>query len=341
MKKIIIITDYKDFFGVAVRKYKDESMDVASIKSHLVSMGYEVCVSNFSSLNFREPGYQNCAILYQSSEDDYLLYQSFIEDCLLGLKLLGATLVPRFEYFRAHHNKVFMEILRDVVGTDEMKSISSHYFGALPEFKRALCQIPETCILKSASGCSATGVVKARTRSESSKYAQKLMKSPNRLSRLLREHLKHLLLPKYVPSSAHRSKIIVQSFVPHCSYDYKVLVYGKKYYVLRRENRNNDFRASGSGLLSWPSDIPDGLLEFSRGVFARFEVPFIALDIGYTDPDFHLFEFQFLHFGPTALQRAPFCFQRDHGKWNKIPGPFSVEFEYANAVDEYLRSTSV
>jgi len=49
----------------------------------------------------------------------------------------------------------------------------------------------------------------------------------------------------------HRSKFIVQEFIPDLSNDWKVLVFWDKYYVLRRKNRPNDFRASGSGLFSF------------------------------------------------------------------------------------------
>jgi len=70
----------------------------------------------------------------------------------------------------------------------------------------------------------------------------------------LSERLSRKRIPGYVKRSLHRRKFVVQNFIGGLTHDYKVLAYGKKYYVVRRDNRPGDFRASGSGLLSWPEE---------------------------------------------------------------------------------------
>jgi len=56
---------------------------------------------------------------------------------LLGLHIQGAKLIPDFKYFRAHHNKVFMEILRDILNIAEIKNIKSRGFGTYEEYRRS------------------------------------------------------------------------------------------------------------------------------------------------------------------------------------------------------------
>ena len=46
----------------------------------------------------------------------------------------------------------------------------------------------------------------------------------------------------YIRDSKYRKKFIVQNFIEDLSNDWKILVFGKKYYILCRETRKNDFR---------------------------------------------------------------------------------------------------
>ena len=98
---------------------------------------------------------------------------------------------------------------------------------------------------------------------------------------VIKEHIKRWRRRKmgYVPYSMHRQKFLVQEFIPGLQGDFKVLVYWDRYYVVSRNNRPGDFRASGSGLLTWPEDPPGGLLEYAQRVFNHFRVPMISLDI--------------------------------------------------------------
>ena len=84
---------------------------------------YILVVKHFFEIDFRKESYKNKWVIYQSSEDPELHYKDYIEDVLLTLKIQGAKLIPNFDYFRAHHNKVFMEFLRDVLPINEIKNI--------------------------------------------------------------------------------------------------------------------------------------------------------------------------------------------------------------------------
>lgn len=105
------------------------SMDIAKIKMLFEKQGYSVEIEKFSDVNFKSEKYNNFFVLYQSSEDPNLRYKGYIEDILIGLELIGAVLIPDFYKFRAHHNKVFMEILRDVSGCSLIQNIASKNIG--------------------------------------------------------------------------------------------------------------------------------------------------------------------------------------------------------------------
>ena len=96
--------------------------------------GYKIVIKKFSDINFREENVEGQSIIYPSSEDNHRFYKSYIEDIILGLEVKGAHLIPKHNYLRAHDNKVFMEILRDMSGLEELKTIKTNHFGTYEEF---------------------------------------------------------------------------------------------------------------------------------------------------------------------------------------------------------------
>ena len=112
-REILLITDYRNQFYESVRSH-GASMDLARMEKYFSNRGYNLKVMQFREIDFQSNDYKGYSILYQSSEDRGLLYKDYIEDILLGLDMQGAHLIPDFPKFRAHHNKVFMEILRNI-----------------------------------------------------------------------------------------------------------------------------------------------------------------------------------------------------------------------------------
>ena len=154
----------------------------------------------------------------------------------------------------------------------------------------------------------------------------------------LRRRIKSLFLRTgYKAISQHRSKFVVQNYIKDLKGDYKILVYGDRYYVLERKNRVNDFRASGSGLLTFPSEVPDTLLSYAEEVFARCDSPFASLDIASKDGDFFLLEFQFVSFGQYALERSDHYYTKVDGEWILEAVASDLESTFVYAVDAYLR----
>ena len=134
------------------------------------------------------------------------------------------------------------------------------------------------------------------------------------------------------------AKIIVQTFIPNLDGDYKVLYFGGKYYTLKRLNRKNDFRASGSGrLFPVPDNEVEGLLDFAAKVVEEVDFTVMGLDIGFDGTTYHLLEFQFVHMGPYTLSFSEYYHIWNNGRWEKVMAKSDLEKEFCRSMDVYIK----
>lgn len=221
-KKILILVDDRGQFYSSTRE-PGSSMDINQIIQNFSNLRYDLVVKGFSEVNFVEENFKDYFVLYQSTEDPDLRYKDYIEDILLGLKISGAKLIPRFEYFRAHHNKVFMEILRVKMNYGEQ--IKSSHFGTFEELKKSKLEFFYPVVIKPSAGSRSSNVSLAHTRKQLLKFALRISSSPS-LINVTRALVSILSGKSYKKISNNRRKFIVQDFIPGLSGDYKILVYG-------------------------------------------------------------------------------------------------------------------
>jgi hypothetical protein len=335
MEDITLLVDYKGHFGTKHGAVPYRSgLDREKLARHFQERGYRASFVSFCDVDFQS-GLKGRRFLYTSAEDHDLLYRSFIEDIILGLENCGALMIPAFKFLRAHHNKVFMEILRDQMLGSETRSLRSRSYGTLEELEARADGVGLPSVVKPASGSMSVGVRLCRSAEDLSRAASRVSSSRHwptdawDLGRMWRRR-------GYVRESLHRRKFVVQSFLPGLENDWKVLIYGTKHYVLMRRTRKHDFRASGSGRFEFIQEIPAGLLDFASSIFSRLDVPHLSMDIGAVEGRFHLFEFQALHFGTLTIEEAPFHFARSGQEWKRVDGPSNVEEEFVRSVVDYL-----
>jgi glutathione synthase/RimK-type ligase-like ATP-grasp enzyme len=336
MRDLLLLVDYKGEFYSST-KSPLATMDLARIVERFGEKGCRVTVRHFSEVDFRGESYRNRFVLYQSSEDKDLLYKSYIEDVLLGLELAGARLIPPFKFFRAHNNKVFMEILRDLSGDQALMTIRSQTFGALEEFRGEAAAIDYPAVLKGASGALSTSVFLIENEADARKKAKRVSRSFN-LHDFVRNVGKKVLLHPRRPKSLHRTKFLVQNLIPGMEGDWKVLCFGDKVWALRRSNREDDFRASGSGKFTWEEELPEGFLDFVDTIYRFFRVPYISIDVGHVDSCFHAIEMQFVMFGNLTLEGSSYYWAKRSGRWEKVDGPSVLEDELVDSVVGYMLS---
>ena len=292
-------------------------------------------VSNFFDLNLAA-SYSNQFVVYQSSEDRNLRYKSFIEDILLGLLRAGAILIPSFDFFRAHHNKLYFEILRSQAKITELNAICSKWFGTMEDLLESNYRSWEyPTVIKSAEGCKSKSVFLARDSRALVKYA-KVISQSFEYTDAIRFKLKKILKDYYVPESLHRKKFIVQDFIGGLDKDYKILVYGNQYFVLERLVRKHDFRASGSGLFRFPETPPSAILDAAMRIYQYFNVPYISLDIVKKNDLVVAVDVQFIMFGTYTVERSQWHFQRVNGRWLKVEGEVDLETVFGESLFNYI-----
>ncbi len=337
MNKIYLLTDYKGMFGSKAAACPHRSgMDKDRLKHSFAENGLDAIFFPFHRVDLCKTYWNGVPIAYCSSEDSNLTYKSYIEDICYGLEIKGAQLVPAYKYLKAHHNKVFMEVLRDLLEVESARSIKSSTFGCLEEFEDSCEELEYPVVLKPASGAGSRSVCLVKNEEEARAKAMKISRSRDWVNEA-REIARTLKYRGLVKDSRHRCKFIAQNLIPGLKNDWKILIFADKYYVLRREVRPADFRASGSGLFTWEKEAPVEVCSFARKIFESLDVPHASLDVAWDGTHCHLIEFQALYFGSLTLDRSAWYFQPDGAGWRTTHGPSILEDEYAASISRYLR----
>lgn len=337
MKKVIIMKDYRGFVRQQISV--GSSLDLEAVKRKLNANGYETEEYDVSEVinNQLFKQIKDCYIWYCSSQNQE--YKSYIDDALYYLSL-NNTLIPRYEIFRAHDNKGFQELLRAQIGLDELSCL---YLASEQELEKYADRIHYPVVVKKVNGAASMGVFLARSKAEISRLIKKMNQAKFQdriLYQAKKLAKKYLFRQKYdegfYQDSTLLGRYILQEFVPQLSEDWKLNVFGDKYYVLNRKVRPNDFRASGSGLFKG-LDPPPGLLEYAEQIFKKIDLPFASFDICFDGKRYILLEYQGTHFGPCPLWYTDHYYARQGDEWVKTTAPSNLSEEYANSLVLYLK----
>jgi hypothetical protein len=339
MRTLYLMTDYKGHFGE--KRYAvpyRSGMDIGMLQKYFAEEGYEVQTLGACDVDLRTTSFAGRYVLCGSAQDADCLYKSYLEDVCLALELQGAILIPSFKYLRAHHNKVFMELLRDLSDLAMIKNIRSRHFGTVEELIARSHLLSGKHVVKAAGGAGSKYVRLGNDTAETVCHATRLSRSRYTLCELwdIGRRARH---KGYVRESAFRRKFVVQNFVEGLRGDWKILVFADKYYVLHRATRDNDFRASGSGKFEFREIVPEGLLDYASEVFESFCVPSISIDVGYEGRQFYLIEFQCIYFGSTTIEKAPWYFMKSNSGWTVHKGASVLEKEYVKSVVAHIART--
>ncbi|KKT96618.1 MAG: hypothetical protein UW97_C0007G0011 [Parcubacteria group bacterium GW2011_GWA2_45_15] len=336
MTKIFLLTDYREQFYSST-KHRGAAVDLKRLQDYFVRSGFTLVVAPFSKIDFRTQNYKDEWILYQSSEDPNLFYRSYLDDIVTGLLMQGAKLVPNFYQFKAHHNKHFMEIMRDIQTLSEINNIKAGRYGTYEDYLKDIGKFSDkTYVLKVSDTSKSRGVFLLNNMSEK-------IRLPKIISKTLSiQNLKYFMEKLRTGNtllyiSNHRQKFILQPYIAGLRGDYRIVVYDDKFYVLYRANRTNDFRASGSMKFNHDIELPPGLLDYAKRVFNSFDVPYIALDVSVKDGIFYLFEFQFICFGQYTLEKSKYFYRHDNSGWMKILEEPDLEREIVTSVTKFIR----
>ncbi|WP_460217914.1 ATP-grasp domain-containing protein [Psychroserpens sp. MEBiC05023] len=344
MENIYLLTNHRGAFG---NKYKanpyHSGMDKVKLTKYFEALGYNAVFMSPSEIDFRDSKYVNSIMLYTTTEDNKEYYKLYIEDIVLGLEALGAKVLPNFIYLKSHHNKVFMEILRDVQNFEPLNNIETQKFGTLEEFQRHFKKKEDNVVVKMASGASSLGVFLGKGYDDLLNKIKTASKSFH-FKEDVKEKLRQFKHKDYIPVSKYRNKFITQNFIPNLMNDWKVLVYHDKYYIVERPVKENDFRASGSGkekyLFGTKANIPEGIFDYAKSIYDKFNSPMLSLDIAYANSQFYTLEFQFTGFGSSGQQLSDNYFVNKDMQWVPVYEKLDLEQVYADSIIQYLNKNN-
>lgn len=336
MKKIYIFKDYRGFLYSSRKNWKvDIGIDIDVLIKRLKTYGYECEERYFSDFRISD-NWKDKIVIYQSSEDRGLFYKGYIEDVLVSLEEAGALLIPSFLAFKCHHNKALQELIRLKYLPES--NLYSRIYGSYEDLVRDNKDIEYPCVIKSASGAKGTYVELCRSQDELFRKAKKLSKTFN-FFEWSKDYIKQFVRSYHTRVSQNKAKFIVQKFMPNLPGDYKLLVFGDKCVAQQRDNRKNDFRASGAGNFDAEAKIPMAVLELAYMVKDRFGVPFVSCDIGFSEGVAELIEFQFITFGTGAVFRSERYFLKSGNNIQEHEGKLVLEELIADAINSTIQSS--
>ena len=343
MKKIIALIDYKYRFG---SKWKSQpyrsGYDKDLLKKYFGKNGYEIEFVEIRHIDLKNFNWKKQIVIYTSSEEVGYNYKSFIEDIVLELERLGAILLPGFDFLRANNNKVFMEILRDRVLGHKLSGNKSRYYGAIEELYSDIEEdkIKYPIVIKEAEGAMSKGVFLAKTKSELIKYAKRISRTPH-YKEEIKDKIRKRRHKGYKPESLYQAKFITQDFIPNLANDWKILIYGNHYYILKRGIKGNDFRASGSHYkykAGSKSEFPIHKLDEVRQMFELLNTPHLSLDYAFDGTRGYVHEIQGIYFGTSTLELCEDYYIHDGNKWIVEGQQLDREGEYVHSIIHYLNN---
>lgn len=334
--KVFLVTNSEGFYGQ--RSYPWESIDISYLIDKL-SINYEVEHITFERIVNSNINIEDSIILYSSSQQSE--YKEYIEDILIYLMQKGNHLVPSFNVFKSHENKGFQELHKKLLN---IQSIPVQYYGHHKEVLDKNINFPS--VIKVLDGFGSGGVELINNKEKIIDFSTKndclikktfIKKIRNLIAKPIKKYIffkkeKNL---KYGDYFDYFKRFVIQDFIPNLTYDYKVLVFNKKYYVLKRFTNDGDFRASGSGKFAFEK-VENELLAYSKLIYERFDEPIMGFDMCYDGKKYFLIEFQGTHFGPYTLLNSEGYYELVDNNWVFIKEKSNLDDEISSSLLAYL-----
>ncbi|HGM9841919.1 TPA: hypothetical protein ACKRDV_001686 [Proteus mirabilis] len=338
MKKLFIVTNYKNIFPQ--KTHETNSLDLKIITKELQSNGITTIIQNLDYianmlLSNKIIVDGNYFFFCSSQIEDY---KNTIIDIAYEVQERGGILIPKLDFYMSHENKYFQELYkkRCHIKTPPSAILSN---SETVDF----IDITLPCVVKKHSGFGSRGVTLVKNKSELNKSVYQKMNLYWVLNNDIYESIKRLFKTKIKFKNLYPKKfgrVILQELIPNLAYDWKVLVFNDYIFALKRYNRKNDFKASGSGLFDFNAIPSKKLIQFAFECRKKLDTPFISLDIAeQKDNSFNIIEYQAVHFGlSTALN----CHRYYHYNNNEIDiiekNINSIEYFFAYSIIEYINN---
>ena len=320
---VLLITNFR---GLIPQRIMDwDGYDLTQIKNYLEQAGLEIQILGAHEIsNSLIRNRKHVVALYASSQDSR--YKQYLQDIIANLHFTGVILFPAFEHMLAHEDKAFQAIR---LSSTEISSPRSFVFGNEQQAYEFLKKATFPMVGKTVEGFGSKGVCLIENIRMGQKFIAKQM--IHRALKKGRPWYQRAFQRIFKPSPV-LGILLFQELIPDLSGDWKILIWGDTACGIYRKNRQNDFRASGSGNVFF-IDIPVDVLNFARDVLDKLNLPWASLDIGYNGNQCYLLEYQAIHFGLTTADKGIFYYTRNsEGVWIKRQGRIQIEIEIAKII---------
>jgi hypothetical protein len=322
----IKILHHQKYFGQSLPTFK--SMDLNLLETSLQKLGFSTSLISFEELQNEIPSNDT---FYLCGSHQNMDVKSYLDD-VLDLECFENKIIPNRRLVKAHENKGFQGVLAKALGLPYEEQL---YFIE-PQ------SLNETKVIKLVNGAGSGGVKLCNNNKELNAFLFKalaLKLGVKRLAYFLRAKFNSVrkinyhkeALSYYTP----KEKYITQDFVPDLTCDFKVLVFMDKLFVLKRNTKKGDFRASGSGLFDF-IDAPNEMLEFAFQFRKELDTPYVSMDIIEKNNGYSCIEYQCVHFGPYTQMNSDFYYERQENEWVKLSNDTVLEELIADSVYNYL-----
>ncbi|MCK5739297.1 hypothetical protein KAH55_08950, partial [bacterium] len=289
---------------------------------------------------------QHSLVFYSFSQRPNV--RQFITDMVRYLDDGTNLLIPSYDLLRCHENKGFQELFKKQHG---ISTLPAYYFSHPDQLADYDLTFP--MVLKAPGGSNGTQVFLIRDKAHFREVWRKqfhYVSLGQRLDlwrrRYFRREKHYHEYPNYSNTTDYEQyrhyiveeqNFVFQQFVPNLKYDYRVLAVHDKYFITRRMNRDNDFRASGAKKFVMDFEANPEMLDYAREVYQKSDSPYLSMDICESDSGFDLIEFQAIHFGISVIIRNKGYYQHVNGNWELVPEIASLEDVLAYGFAGYIR----
>ena len=224
----------------------------------------------------------------------------FAKQLTISLEERGFKVFPNSNTSWHYDDKVGQKYLLEAI---DAPLVPAHVFYSKAEAMNWINNVKFPLVFKLRGGAGALNVRLVKNSNEARKLIRKafgkgfasrnryekirsrikaLRKTPNfeNLIALIKSTLR-ILIPTELEKYAPRQKgyIYFQDFIPDNNYDNRVVVMRNKCYAVRRYNRENDFRASGSGNWAFEKDLFDiKMIKVAFNIAKKLDVQSVAFD---------------------------------------------------------------
>ncbi len=324
--KIYIATLPDGFFGSTGPSWR--SLDVNKVISLLDYDAEVITINDLSHIDFDKTD----TVIYTSSDE--INIRLYLKDVMYFVNQ-KCRILPSYAMLMSHENKGFQQLFRSELGFGDLRG---NYF-----FDIDYSNLPIPKIMKKTDGAGSSNVFLVKNKKDNLNIRKKYFNVSNKrkvikLQRKLKLKRNEFLIYSYRHKGFNR--FVEQVFIPNLKNDFKILVFGDRYYSLKRNIKKGDFRASGSKSVEHIRP-PNEVLDYAKSIFNEIKNPYASLDIAQSPEGCHLIEFQGTNFSPGTLLKAPDRYLCKDGEWVNEKNDGDLEENFAHAFNVFIKNNTL